>query len=75
LIFKLLLLNFYDELKCLNSISRTYCKRMQEENIHRAIIVVQASMTPSAKQSLMDMAPKYILEQVNHFSLIFDVFD
>jgi DNA-directed RNA polymerase I, II, and III subunit RPABC1 len=48
---------------------------MQEENIHRAIIVVQASMTPSAKQSLMDMAPKYILEQVNHFSLIFDVFD
>ncbi len=39
---------------------------MQEENIHRAIIVVQASMTPSAKQSLMDMAPKYILEQVCH---------
>jgi DNA-directed RNA polymerase I, II, and III subunit RPABC1 len=37
---------------------------MQEENIHRAIIVVQNSMTPSAKQSLMDMAPKYILEQV-----------
>jgi DNA-directed RNA polymerase I, II, and III subunit RPABC1 len=37
---------------------------MQEENIHRAIIVVQVSMTPSAKQSLMDMAPKYILEQV-----------
>ena len=29
---------------------KTYCQRMQEENIHRAIIVVQTGMTPSAKQ-------------------------
>jgi len=36
---------------------------MQEENITRAIIVVQQGMTPSAKQSLVDMAPKYILEE------------
>lgn len=41
---------------------KTYCKRMQEENITRAIIVVQKGMTPSAKSSLTDMAPKYILE-------------
>lgn len=27
-----------------------YCQRMQEENITRAIIVVQMGMTPSAKQ-------------------------
>ena len=27
-----------------------YCNRMQEENINRAIIVVQMGMTPSAKQ-------------------------
>lgn len=31
---------------------KTYCQRMQEENIHRAIIVVQQGMTPSAKQVL-----------------------
>ncbi|KAH0521557.1 DNA-directed RNA polymerases I, II, and III subunit RPABC1 [Microtus ochrogaster] len=36
---------------------------MQEENITRALIVVQQGMTPSAKQSLVDMAPKYVLEQ------------
>ncbi|KAL7867165.1 hypothetical protein AOLI_G00149790 [Acnodon oligacanthus] len=36
---------------------------MQEENITQAIIVVQMGMTPSAKQSVVDMAPKYILEQ------------
>ena len=29
---------------------KTYCHRMQEENISRAIIVVQTGMTPSAKQ-------------------------
>lgn len=34
-----------------------YCQRMQEENITRAIIVVQMGMTPSAKQVY-----KYILE-------------
>ena len=52
---------------------RTYCKRMQEENIHRAIIVVQNSMTPSAKQSLMDMAPKYILEQFLEAELLVNI--
>lgn len=36
---------------------------MQEANVMRAIIVVQAGMTPSAKQAIVDMAPKYILEQ------------
>jgi DNA-directed RNA polymerase I, II, and III subunit RPABC1 len=29
---------------------KTYCERMQQENITRAIIVVQVGMTPSAKQ-------------------------
>uniref|UniRef100_G1PYI8 DNA-directed RNA polymerases I, II, and III subunit RPABC1 n=1 Tax=Myotis lucifugus TaxID=59463 RepID=G1PYI8_MYOLU len=42
---------------------KVYCQRMQEENITRALIMVQQGMTPSAKQSLVDMAPKYILEQ------------
>merc|ERR1719361_2737130 len=52
---------------------RTYCKRMQEENITRAIIVVQAGMTPSAKQSLQDMAPKYILEQFLEAELLINI--
>ena len=29
---------------------KVYCQRMQEENISRALIVIQAGMTPSAKQ-------------------------
>uniref|UniRef100_A0A672I9V6 DNA-directed RNA polymerases I, II, and III subunit RPABC1 n=1 Tax=Salarias fasciatus TaxID=181472 RepID=A0A672I9V6_SALFA len=35
---------------------KMYCQRMQEENITRAIIVVQMGMTPSAKQ----LVPEHI---------------
>lgn len=52
---------------------KTYCQRMQEENIHRAIIVVQHGMTPTAKQSLGDMAPKYILEQYLEAELLINI--
>lgn len=46
---------------------------MQEENIHRACVVVQGGMTPSAKQSLVDMAPKYILEQFLESELLINI--
>lgn len=46
---------------------------MQEENITRALIVVQQGMTPSAKQALVDMAPKYILEQFLESELLINI--
>uniref|UniRef100_A0A1X7UMQ8 DNA-directed RNA polymerases I, II, and III subunit RPABC1 n=1 Tax=Amphimedon queenslandica TaxID=400682 RepID=A0A1X7UMQ8_AMPQE len=52
---------------------KQYCGRMQEENISRAIIVVQQGMTPSAKQALVDMAPKYILEQFMEAELMINI--
>merc|ERR1712034_33778 len=52
---------------------KTYCTRMQAENITRAIIVVQTGMTPSAKQSLVDMAPMYILEQFLESELLINI--
>ncbi|XP_077981098.1 DNA-directed RNA polymerases I, II, and III subunit RPABC1 [Glandiceps talaboti] len=52
---------------------KTYCQKLQEENITRAIIVVQTGMTPSAKQSLSDMAPKYILEQFLEAELLINI--
>ena len=41
---------FPDDAKVGIKVIKTYCQRMQEENIHKAIIVVQNGMTPSAKQ-------------------------
>jgi len=64
---------FPDDAKIGIKTIKTYCQRMQQENISRAIIVVQAGMTPSAKQSLVDMAPKYILEQFMEAELLINL--
>lgn len=64
---------FPDEPKVGIKTIRAYCKRMQEENITRAVIVVQSGMTPSAKQALVDMAPKYILEQFLEAELLINI--
>lgn len=64
---------FPDEPKVGIKTIKSYCQRMQEENISRAIIVVQQGMTPSAKQSLVDMAPKYILEQFLEAELLVNI--
>ena len=52
-----LFLHFSEEPKVGIKTIKMYCQRMQEENITRAIIVVQMGMTPSAKQ-----VNKYIVE-------------
>jgi len=64
---------FPDEPKIGIKTVKNYCQRMQEENISRAIIVVQMGMTPSAKQALTDMAPKYILEQFLESELLINI--
>lgn len=64
---------FPDEPKIGIKTVKNYCQRMQEENITRAIIVVQQGMTPSAKQALIDMAPKYILEQFLEAELLINI--
>ena len=43
-------IDFSEEAKVGIKTIKMYCQRMQEENITRAIIVVQMGMTPSAKQ-------------------------
>ncbi|XP_043089417.1 DNA-directed RNA polymerases I, II, and III subunit RPABC1 isoform X3 [Puntigrus tetrazona] len=64
---------FKEEMKVGIKTIKMYCQRMQEENITRAVIVVQTGMTPSAKQSLVDMAPKYILEQFLQQELLINI--
>ncbi|XP_065834812.1 DNA-directed RNA polymerases I, II, and III subunit RPABC1-like [Oscarella lobularis] len=54
---------------------KTYVQRMQDESISRAIIVVQVGMSPSAKQALTDMAPKYTLEYFEETELLVNITD
>ena len=52
---------------------KTYCERMQADNIHRAIIVVAQGMTPSAKAVMEEMAPKYIIQMFNEQELLINI--
>ncbi|XP_076462747.1 DNA-directed RNA polymerases I, II, and III subunit RPABC1-like [Babylonia areolata] len=64
---------FPDEPKVGIKTIKAYCQQMQQDNIMRAIIVVQTGMTPSAKQALVEMAPKYILEQFIETELLVNI--
>jgi len=54
---------FPDEIKVPVKTLRGYVDRMQRDAINRAILVTQSGgLSPSSKQALVEMAPKYILE-------------
>jgi len=55
---------FPDEPKVGIKTIKSYCQRMQEENISRAIIVVQQGMTPSAKQVVLFRLCEYMCNQI-----------
>jgi len=52
---------------------KAICQQMQEVNVTRAIIIVQHGMTPSAKQAIVDMAPKYTLEHFIEAELMINI--
>lgn len=55
---------------------KDYAKRMKEENVYRAIIVVQASLTPFAKQSLLEcQTQKFYIEQFQETELLVNIVD
>merc|ERR1712215_66169 len=66
---------FPDEAKVGVRTIKTYCTRMQEENIQRAIIVVQSGLSFSAKAALTDMAPKYLLEHFLEAELMINIME
>lgn len=52
---------------------RGYLEKMNEQNVHNAIIIYRQNMTPSASKVLTSMAPKYILEQFSESELIVNI--
>lgn len=47
---------------------KTFAERMKSEGVSRAMMVVQANLTPFAKQCLTEMQPKYYIEVVSSFT-------
>ena len=55
---------------------KDYAKRMREENVMRAIIVIRSSLTPFAKQSLLEVQQqKFIIETFQETELLVNITD
>lgn len=53
---------FPDEPKVGVKTMKTYTNRMKEDNVHRAILVVQQNLTPFAKTCISEISTKFQLE-------------
>ncbi|OQS06564.1 DNA-directed RNA polymerase I, II, and III subunit RPABC1 [Thraustotheca clavata] len=52
---------------------RNYCNRMKDENVTKAILIVQDGITPFAKQALNEMAPKFKIDHFKETELLVDI--
>lgn len=52
---------------------KTYAQRMRDESVARAIMVIQASLTPHAKQSLVDVMPQFHIETFQEAELLVNI--
>lgn len=52
---------------------RNYSIRMKDENVTKAILVVQEGITPFAKQALNEMAPRFKIEHFKETELLVDI--
>ena len=67
---------FPDEEKVGVKTIKEYAKRMKDEQVNRAIIVVQQSLTPFARQSLLEcQAQKFYIEQFQEAALLVNITD
>ena len=67
---------FPDEEKVGVKTIKEYAKRMKDEQVNRAIIVVQQSLTPFARQSLLEcQAQKFYIEQFQEAELLVNITD
>lgn len=52
---------------------RQYCERMVQEQVQRAIMVVQDGITPFAKQGLSELSQRFFIEQFLENELLINI--
>lgn len=50
-----------------------YASRMEEEQVHRAIVIVRAGLTPSAKQAMKNLGPDYVMEDFLESEMLINI--
>ncbi|GFQ02418.1 DNA-directed RNA polymerases ii and iv subunit 5a [Phtheirospermum japonicum] len=64
---------FPEEQKVGVSDIRTYIKRMHEEGVHRAILVVQQNLTSGARKGISEISSKFHLEEFKEAELLVNI--
>mmetsp|Transcript_15172 Transcript_15172/g.49785 ORF Transcript_15172/g.49785 Transcript_15172/m.49785 type:complete len:203 (-) Transcript_15172:95-703(-) len=64
---------FPEEQKVTVKTIKGYVEIMREQNVQRAIIVVQQALTSFARQSVIDTSPKFTLEQFTENELLVNI--
>jgi DNA-directed RNA polymerase I, II, and III subunit RPABC1 len=52
---------------------KNYFQRMEQDGVSRGIIVISEGLTPSAKQALNAMAPRYVLEMFTDAEILVNI--
>lgn len=50
-----------------------YAVRMEEDQVHRAIVIVRAGLTPSAKQAMKNIGPEYVMEDFLESEMLINI--
>ncbi|GAU26089.1 hypothetical protein TSUD_225520, partial [Trifolium subterraneum] len=66
---------FPEEVKVGINVLRTYAKRMESENVFRAILVCQSSLTTQSKNFIIEIASKFHMEIFQEAELLVNVKD
>ncbi|KII71545.1 DNA-directed RNA polymerases I, II, and III subunit RPABC1 [Thelohanellus kitauei] len=54
---------------------KNYIVKMTQDVVHRCILVIQQALTPTAKQTILEMAPKFIIEYFFEDELMFNILE
>eukprot|EP00238_Polyblepharides_amylifera_P014042 CAMPEP_0196576568 /NCGR_PEP_ID=MMETSP1081-20130531/5789_1 /TAXON_ID=36882 /ORGANISM="Pyramimonas amylifera, Strain CCMP720" /LENGTH=186 /DNA_ID=CAMNT_0041895207 /DNA_START=248 /DNA_END=808 /DNA_ORIENTATION=- len=64
---------FPDEPKVGVKTIKTYAQYMKDESVSRAILVVQISLTPHARQSLVEVQSRFLMEHFQEAELLVNI--
>mmetsp|Transcript_33388 Transcript_33388/g.72857 ORF Transcript_33388/g.72857 Transcript_33388/m.72857 type:complete len:203 (-) Transcript_33388:658-1266(-) len=64
---------FPDEPKVGVKTIKTYAQHMKDESVQRAIVVVQVNLTPHARQSLVEVQSRFLIEQFQEAELLVNI--
>lgn len=64
---------FPDDPKIGVKVVQQYAIKMEEDQVQRAIVIVRAGLTPSAKQAMKNLGPEYVMEDFLESEMLINI--